>query len=75
MATTPAVQTGWNTRAEMARKGITQAELATAIGLSQPVISSRLRGKTTFDINEIAAVAAFLGVPLTQLLPVSMSAA
>lgn len=58
----------------MARKGITQFELAGALGLSQPAISSRLRGKTPFDVNELTVVAAFLGVPLTLLYP-AMSAA
>lgn len=68
MITTAAAQTGQNVRAEMARKGVTQSELAAALGLSQTVISSRLRGKTPFDVNEITTTAAFLGLPVVSLI-------
>lgn len=75
MAQTPAVETGANIRAEMARRGISQQKLARHLNLAQSAVSSRLRGKTAFDINELVAVAAFLDVPLAILLPAEETAA
>jgi len=69
MPTTPTKQTGANIRAEIARRKISQTTLAKHLGLSQTSISARLSGRTAFDINEIHAVAVFLGVPITVLLP------
>lgn len=68
MTSTPAARTGANVRAEMARRGISQTALAKSLGLSQPSVSARLRGATPFDINELSAVAHFLGVPLGALI-------
>lgn len=67
--TTPAALTGANVRAEMARRGVSQTTLAQRIGMSQAQVSKRLRGVIAFDINELAAVADFLNVPLALLLP------
>lgn len=58
----------------MARRGVKQIDLAAELGLSQTGVSKRLLGKTPFTINEIAIVAAFLNVPLTQLLPIEETA-
>lgn len=69
MTPTPSALTGANVRAEMARRGVTQAKLAAALGLSQPSVSARLRGVTPFDVDELHTIAAFLGVPLSDLLP------
>jgi transcriptional regulator with XRE-family HTH domain len=74
MAQTPAIQTGANVRAEMARRGVTQQTLAAHLNLPQSAVSNRLRGKTAFNVNELAAAAAFLGVPLSALLPVEVAA-
>ena len=68
MADTPSGATGANVRAEMARQGVTQMVLARKIGISQAAVSARLRGTTPFDINELTAIAAVLGVPLATLL-------
>ena len=68
MADTPSAATGANVRAEMARQGVTQMVLARKIGISQAAVSARLRGTTPFDINELTAIAAVLGVPLDVLL-------
>jgi len=56
-------------RAELARKRIPQSDLAEVLGVSQAGISRRLSGATPFDVNELAAVAAFLGVPVGKLMP------
>lgn len=69
MAESPSVLTGSNVKAEMARKGVNQTALAVALGISQPQVSARLRGVVPFDVNELHAVAAFLGVPIATLLP------
>jgi hypothetical protein len=37
--------------------------------MSEVSVSRRLRGETPFDINELVAVAEFLGVPVTHFLP------
>lgn len=68
MPPTPSASTGANVRAEMARKGYSQAELARMLGMSQTGISKRLRGETPFDVNELARISAVLGVPLGTLL-------
>ena len=67
MSTTPGVQVGANVRAEMARRGITQTQLAEQIGRSQPQLSKRLTGAIPFDINELTAVADALSVPIEKL--------
>lgn len=74
MPTTPTAKTGENVRAEMARRGVTQMVLARKIGLSQPAVSARLKGKTPFNINELCLIASVLNVPLTALLPTEAAA-
>lgn len=64
----PSETTGSNVKAEMARRSISQAQLAQALGLSQTGISARIRGVTPFDVNELIAAAAFLDVPVERLL-------
>lgn len=67
MTKTPTALTGANVRAEMARQDVSQMQLASRIGMSQTGLSKRLRGAIPFDVNELAAVAAELGVPIDQL--------
>ena len=55
-------------RAEMARRGVTQAELAAALDLTQPGVSARLRGRTDWRFRELATVAEALGVSVADLL-------
>lgn len=50
-----------NIRAEMARAGVTQAQLAVAIALSQSAISRRLSGEADWTVIELYAVAEALG--------------
>lgn len=73
--TTPAILTGANVRAEMARRGVSQVALAEHMGKTQAAISARILGRVPFDINELTSVAAFLGVPLTALIPAPEAAA
>lgn len=64
-----AVAVGANVRAEMARRGISQAALADHLGLTQASISKRLTGRVAFDVNELTRTAEFLDVHITAFLP------
>lgn len=64
----PTSLVGRNVRAEMIRRGRTQDALASRLGLSQAAVSKRLNGRTPWDVNELAAIAALLEVPLATLL-------
>ena len=75
MALTPTAQTGRNVRAEMARAGVSQIDLAERVGLSQSGLSKRLRGVVPFDVNELDSIATALGVPVVSLLPQSEAVA
>ena len=64
--------TAANVRAELARHGKSQADLADAlraagIRTSQQTISRRLNGAIPFNVDELQAVAAWLEVPLPDL--------
>lgn len=60
---------GANVRAEMARHRITQDQLATALGISQPQVSKRLLGEIAFDVDELEIASRLLGVPASTFLP------
>lgn len=68
MTHTPAQRIGANVRAEMARRGVSQTALAEQLGITQTAVSTRLRGKVAFNVDELAAVAAALDVPIGALL-------
>ena len=55
-------------RAWMARRGVKQQELADRLGITQPSLSMRLRGRTRWTINDLAIVAETLKVPVSVLL-------
>ena len=57
-------------RAVLARKRISQRQLAKALGLTQPVIWRRLRGDVQFSVDELQAVAEFVEVPVSTFFPV-----
>lgn len=56
-------------RAELARASISGNRLAAILGQSQPYWSRRLSGKIAFDVDDLAAVAELLGVPMTKFFP------
>jgi transcriptional regulator with XRE-family HTH domain len=70
-----AVDVAMNVRVELARRRVRQTDLAECLGLSQAAVSRRLSGAVPFDVNELAAAAALLGVPAASLLPVDQLAA
>ena len=57
-----------NVRAEMARRRVTQSQLAEALGIGQPAVSGKLKGRSPFDIDELATISEFLHVPLAALI-------
>ena len=56
-----------NIRAELARKGISQADLAATLHKSQPTVSRRLLGRVPFSVDELDIIAGVLGVPMAEL--------
>ncbi len=64
---TPSSVVGANIRAELARRGRSQIWLRDVLALSQTAVNRRLRGLTPWSIDELAAVAKALGVPLEAL--------
>lgn len=54
-------------RAEMARAGVTQTDLAVALGITQPAVSSRLKGRIDWRLRELNTVADFLNIPLSAI--------
>ncbi len=55
-------------RANMARKGLNGGDVASMLGLSRGAVSRRLTGQTDWTVNELTAVASFLGVTVAALL-------
>ena len=58
---------GANVRAEMARRGVPQVEIARVIGISQRQISERLLGRVGFEVKELLLIAQTLEVPVDRL--------
>lgn len=57
-----------NVRAEMARRGVTQSQVASVLGIGQSAVSGKLIGRSPFDIDEIALIAEWLNVPVFALI-------
>lgn len=68
MSQSTAEVVGATVRAELARAGKSQTDLAAVLGVTQTAVSKRLRGVTPFDVNELAAVADALGLDLAVLI-------
>lgn len=52
----------------MARRNVTQMDLAEVLGVAQPAVSRRLHARTPFDANEIGLLADYFGVNPAELL-------
>ena len=48
---------------------IRQSDVCLALGVSRPTMSKRLRGERPWTVDELLALAAYLRVPITDLLP------
>jgi len=68
MNQTAGERTAATVRAELARQRKSGRELSRALDWSTASTWRRLSGTHPFDINELAAVADFLGVPLSSLI-------
>lgn len=68
MSQSPTTFVSANVRAEMARRRITQQQVAEALGLKQGSVSKRLNGRVPWDVNEVSTVADLLGVPVSALI-------
>lgn len=62
-------ETADSVRAELARRRISGRKLATDLGWKQATVARRLNGTYPFTIDELAAIAGYLGVPISALLP------
>lgn len=62
-------------RAEMGRQRATQRQVGEILGISQPQVSARLRGEIAFNTQELGALAEAWGVPVSNFMPASASAA
>lgn len=56
-------------RDEMWKQHRTHRQLAAHMGLAQAGITLRLQGRRAWRAEELAAVAAWLGVPISQFIP------
>ena len=54
-------------RAELARRGFNQRDVAGALGITQQAVSRRMSGHVDFTVGELSGVAALLGVTLSEL--------
>ena len=75
MEQTPAETTAGAVRAELARKRTTGRQMAKALGWSSSTTHRRLQGIYPFTLTELVAVADYLDIPLTTLLPADREAA
>lgn len=56
-----------NVRAEMARRGTTQLQIAALLDTSRESVRRRLHGTVTFRIDELQKIAQYLDIPLLDL--------
>jgi transcriptional regulator with XRE-family HTH domain len=52
-----------NVRAELARKRISQTQIAEHLGVSRQNVAQRLNGRVDFRVGELIAIAALLDIP------------
>jgi transcriptional regulator with XRE-family HTH domain len=57
-----------NVRVGKARRRVSDAKIAEAIGISRSALNDRMNNRARFQIDELQAIAAFLEIPLEQLL-------
>ena len=56
-------------RAELARQRISARQAARRLGWTQQYLSRRMTGDISFDVNELAALADLLEVPISAFFP------
>lgn len=60
---------GRNVRTAIQSAGVPQATVAAAAGMSSRTLIRRLKGKTPFEIEELARIGAYLRVNVHSFLP------
>ncbi len=55
-------------RAELARRGVRQMDIAELLGLHPSQITSRINGDIDWRLSELQAMAAHLNVPISRLI-------
>lgn len=55
-------------KAELARRDLSAGDLVVPLGLGRNAIYARLRHEKPFDIAELEAAAAFMGIPMSVLM-------
>ena len=55
-------------RAEMARHGTEQQQIADALGMSQQAVSRRVTGQVPMSVDDITNFATVIGCPISRLL-------
>lgn len=61
-------------RAELARRGLNQWDLAERMGISRGAVSQRLLGHVPFDTDDLAAVAELLDITPSEILETAWTA-
>jgi len=61
-------------RVELAKRRMSAAELARRAGMKQQRLARRMTGNTAFDVDDLAAIAKVLDIPMAALLPVERAA-
>jgi transcriptional regulator with XRE-family HTH domain len=64
---TPSVVLAEEIRALLARRRVSQVDLAARFGTSQTYWSRRIVGRVPFGIDDLAALAGYLEVPIAEL--------
>jgi transcriptional regulator with XRE-family HTH domain len=62
-------------RAELARAGVEQKQIAEALGYHPSQVTKRMRGEIEWRLNELQAIADLIGVPIAVLVADSDPAA
>lgn len=57
-----------NVRAEMARYGVSQADVAAALGVSQQAVSMKIHGRRPLSLDDLEVVAPLFGLEAADLL-------
>lgn len=68
-AAPPSARVAATVRAELARQGFRQVDVAARLGISQETLSRRLRGRVALNVDELHALAGIL-----EMDPVSLFA-
>lgn len=61
----------WNFKILLDEKGLTQAQLAEAVGISQPFMSNFVKGYKMPSVSVMKRIADYLGITIDELLEVA----